>query len=409
MSADRTPTVNIPRHPWRIVAAYALVAAASQMLWLTFAPITTASAHHFHVSEAAVGWLSEVFPLLYVVLAIPAGMALDRWFRASLIAGGALTAIGGLVRLGGGSFAWALAGQVIIAAGQPLILNGITKLATEYLPADKRPDGIAYGSAGIFGGMLVGFGLGPALGSSGDLKSLLIVNAVFALLALTVLAIALRTPGQGSAQVELPAMDALRTVWSDRLIRNLAGVSFLGFGVFVAVTTWLQALLKPAGVSSGTAGGLLAGMVIVGLIGSAALPAAVARRGQTYRLLQVTSLGACLGCAVLATLGWLPAFAVAVAVIGFFLLTSLPVLLDLTERRAGAHGGAASALMWMAGQGGGIVLALMVQAIVHHPTASFLLLALAALGALPLVNAAARLATQADPVAAESPLIAYDV
>ena len=200
---------------------------------------------------------------------------------------------------------------------------------------------------------------------------LLIVNAAFALLALLVLAVALRTPGAGSDEVALPAADALRAVWDDRLIRNLAGVSFLGFGVFVALTTWLQALLKPAGISSGTAGGLLPGMVIVGSVGSAALPAAVARRGQTYRLLQATSLGACLGCAMLATLGWLPAYAVAVAVIGFFLLTSLPVLLDLTERRAGAHGGAATALMWMAGQGGGIVLALMVQTIVHHPTAAF--------------------------------------
>lgn len=408
MSTRSEPHHSAPRHPWRIVAAYGLVAGASQMLWLTFAPITSASAHHFHVSEGAVGWLSEVFPLLYVVLAIPAGMALDRWFRSSLIAGGALTAIGGLVRLGGDSFAWALAGQVLIAAGQPLILNAITKLATEYLPVEKRPDGIAYGSAGIFGGMLIGFGLGPALGSSGNLHSLLIVNAAFAIVALVVLAFALRTPGQGSERVELPGAEALRLVWGDRLIRQLAGVAFLGFGVFVAVTTWLQALLKPAGISSATAGGLLAGMVVVGLIGSAVLPAAVARRGQTYRLLALTALGACLGCVMLATLGWLPGFAVAVAIIGFFLLTSLPVLLDLTERRAGAHGGAASALMWMAGQGGGIVLALMVQAIVHHPTAAFLLLALAALGALPLVNGAARLARvpPSEPIRAEASLIA---
>ncbi len=411
MSAAATLEHEGPRHPWPIVAAYALVAAASQMLWLTFAPITTASAHHFHVSEAAVGWLSEVFPLLYVLLAIPAGMALDRWFRSSLIAGGALTALGGLVRLGGSSFGWALAGQVIIAAGQPLVLNAITKLATEYLPAETRPDGIAYGSAGIFAGMLIGFGLGPALGSSGNLHGLLIVNAVFAVAALAVLAVALRTPGQGSPQVELPAMGALRAVWSDRLIRNLAGVSFLGFGVFVALTTWLQALLKPAGISSGTAGGLLGGMVVVGLIGSAALPAAVARRGSTYRLLQATALGACVGCGLLAAIHWLPAYALAVGVIGFFLLTSLPVLLDLTERQAGAHGGAATALMWMAGQGGGIVLALMVQTIVHHPTAAFLLLALAALGALPLVNAASRIAraVSSEPVAAEGVMIAYDI
>jgi predicted MFS family arabinose efflux permease len=398
-----------PRHPWRVVGAYALVASASQMLWLTFAPITTTSAHHFHVSEAAVGWLSEVFPLLYVLLAIPAGMALDRWFRSSLIAGGALTAIGGVVRLGGDSFSWALIGQVLIACGQPLVLNAITKLATEYLPEEKRPDGISYGSAGIFAGMLLGLGLGPALATVSDFRSLLLVNSVYAIFSLAVLTLALRTPGRESAVLEPQSAGALRAVWGDRLIRNLAGVSFLGFGVFVALTTWLQSLLHPHGISSGTAGGLLATMVVVGLVGSAVLPAWVARRGRTYQLLRATSLGACLGCVVLATLNWLPAYVIAVAVIGFFLLTSLPVLLELTERRAGAHGGGATALMWMAGQGGGIVIALMVQAIVHHPTAAFLLMGIAALGALPLINAASRYVVAAESEAQTgSPLILYE-
>jgi predicted MFS family arabinose efflux permease len=114
------------KRSWGVVAAYGLVASASQMLWLTFAPITTASAHHFHVSEDTVGWLSEVFPLVYVLLSIPAGMALDRWFRSSLLAGAAITAFGGLVRLGGVSFEWALAGQILVAIGQPLVLNAIT-------------------------------------------------------------------------------------------------------------------------------------------------------------------------------------------------------------------------------------------------------------------------------------------
>jgi predicted MFS family arabinose efflux permease len=381
------------RHPWRVVGAYALAAAANQMLWLTFAPITTTSAQHFHVSEAAVGWLSEVFPLLYVLLAIPAGMALDRWFRSSLIAGAALTAAGGLLRLGGDSFTWALLGQLLVAVGQPLVLNAITKLATEFLPEEKRPDGIAYGSAGIFTGMLLGLGLGPALATTSDFSGLLLVNAAFSLVALLVLIVALRGPMPRKEVIsDQPSTAALRIVWGDPVIRNLGGVAFLGFGVFVALTTWLQALLSPAGVSSGTAGGLLATMVVVGLISSAVLPAAIARRGQTYPLLRATSLGACLGCVVLATLHWLPAFALAAAVIGFFLLSSLPVLLDLTERRAGAHGGAATAVLWMAGQGGGIVLALLVQAIVHHPTAAFLLMGLAALGALPLINTAARIA-----------------
>ena len=42
---------------WRVVAAYGLVAAATQMLWLTYAAITTESAHRYGVSVGAVGWL----------------------------------------------------------------------------------------------------------------------------------------------------------------------------------------------------------------------------------------------------------------------------------------------------------------------------------------------------------------
>jgi predicted MFS family arabinose efflux permease len=370
------------------------------MLWLTFAPITTASAHHFHVSEDTVGWLSEVFPLLYVLLSIPAGMALDRWFRSSLLAGAAITAFGGLVRLGGVSFEWALAGQILVAIGQPLVLNAITKLASEYLPADKRTEGISYGSAGIFVGMLLGLGLGPSIAGSGDLHTLLVVNLLYALAALLVLGVALRTPGRSEDDDVVLEPGALRKVWSDPQIRSLAGVSFLGFGVFVAITTWLQTLLKPAGISANTAGGLLVGMVVAGIIGSAAVPAAVAKRGQTFRLLQATALGTSAACVLLAAINWLPSFAVAIAVIGFFLVTSLPVLLELTEKRAGANSGSATALIWMAGQGGGIVIAVIIQVVVHHPTLSFLLMAAAALAALPVINMAARYASAEAPAEA---------
>jgi hypothetical protein len=49
--------------------------------------VTTVAAARYGVSESAIGWLAQVFPLIYVVLAIPCGLILDRWFRAGLIAG----------------------------------------------------------------------------------------------------------------------------------------------------------------------------------------------------------------------------------------------------------------------------------------------------------------------------------
>ena len=111
---------------WAVVASYSAVAGASQLLWLTYAPVTTAAAQHYGVSVTAIGWLANVFPLLYVLLAVPAGLALDRWPRAALAAGALLTALGGVVRLGGDSFGWALAGQLMVAVAQPLVLNAIT-------------------------------------------------------------------------------------------------------------------------------------------------------------------------------------------------------------------------------------------------------------------------------------------
>ena len=125
---------------WRVIIAFTLVCAATQLLWLTYAAITTETAKHYGVSVGAVGWLAEIFPLLYVVLAIPAGILLDRWFRPALAAGGGLVALGGLVRLGGQTFAWAMAGQIIVAVAQPVVLSAIGKVGGEYcLPTSVPP------------------------------------------------------------------------------------------------------------------------------------------------------------------------------------------------------------------------------------------------------------------------------
>ena len=77
--------------------------------------------------------------------------------------------------------------------------------------------------------------------------------------------------------------------------------------------------------------------------------------------------------------------AVVLSVIGMLLLTDLPVILELSERRAGNDGGTVAALMWLAGNAGGIVVAVLVQVLVHHPLPAFLLLAACTCAAIPLL------------------------
>jgi len=390
------------RSGWPVIVAYALVCAATQMLWLTYAAITTETARRYGVSVTAVGWLAEIFPLLYVALAIPGGILLDRWFRPSLAAGGALVALGGLVRLGGETFAWAIAGQALVAIAQPVVLSAVGKLAGEYLPAAQRADGISLGSAGNFVGMLVALLLGPTLGGHGELERLLVVQAAIALLAAVALAAVLRRPGRHSDEHAAIEGNAARALWRMRPMRTQCGLVFLGFGIFVALATWLQTLLHPSHVSETTAGVLLVGMMVAGIAGCAVLPPWLARRRAERGFMRTAVLIGCLGCVTLGVTPWIGTRALALAAIGVVLLPALPVILTAAEQLAGAAAGTAGAIVWMAGNLGGLVVALLVQVLVHHPLPAFLAMAGVSLLGLPL---AARLRSpavlgRAEPAAA---------
>jgi predicted MFS family arabinose efflux permease len=374
---------------WRVIVAYGLVCASTQLLWLTYAAITSETSRHYGVSVSAVGWLAEIFPLLYVVLAIPAGILLDRWFRPVLAGGGALVAVGAVTRLGGQTFAWAMAGQVAVAVAQPVVLSAVGKLAGEYLPVDQRATGISVGSAGSFVGIVLALLLGPAVGGNGHLERLLVLDAALAVLPAVALAVALRRPGAPSTEHAAIEERAARALWALSPMRILSGLVFLGFGVFVALATWLQTLLEPDGVSEATAGALLVGMVIAGILGCAALPPLVARRGAQRAFMRSAALASALGCVALGVAPWLGLRAAVLVVMGVFLLPALPIVLAAAERLAGGAAGTAGAIVWMAGNLGGLVVALIVQILVHHPLAAFLAMGAVSLLGLPL---AARLA-----------------
>jgi predicted MFS family arabinose efflux permease len=281
------------------------------------------------------------------------------------------------VRLAGPSFGAALAGQVMIAIAQPLVLNAVTGVSGAYLCEASRPLGIALGSAGIFLGMLVSLALGSALGG-GRIHALLVVGAACGVVAALALIAALVPGDHPPVTGDVTGVHGLRTVWRDPLVRRLATFAFLGFGIFVAVTTWLQPLLKPAGISASTAGWLLVVMVIAGVIGSAVAPPAVIRAGADRRLFLTAAAVTCAACVLLAVVKAVPVIGVGVAATGLVMLTSLPVILELAERRAGPAGTSATALIWLAGNAGGIVVALVIQTVEHHPLPAFLVLAVVA-------------------------------
>lgn len=367
---------------WFAIAAYAALAAATQLLWLTFAPITTESAAFYGVGESAIDLLSIIFPLLYVVFAIPSGLGLDRWFRPSLLIGGALTVIGALIRiLDSHSYQFALIGQIVIAVGQPFVLNAVTKLAANYLPRSQRPTGIAVGSAGLFVGMLISFILGAALG--GNIPLLLLIEAGIAVLGMVLTIIALLQPGRFIDDIEIGAAETveaaterpLRTVVGDPVLRLLIGVVLVGNGIFVALTTLLQQMLAPAGVSASMAGIMLAVMVVGGVVGAVVLPPSAAKRGNqtTWMLIAVSVV--LIGFLALAVVPGNVSGLIVSALTGFLLMAMLPIVLEMVEQRAGPAAGTATALVWMAGNGAGVVFSVVIGVVSGNPALGFVVMA----------------------------------
>lgn len=390
------------RSRWSAIVGYSLVGAATQLVWLNFAGVTTVTATRYGVSESAVGWLAQVFPLLYVVLAIPCGLALDRWFRPALAAGAVLTAIGAVVRLIGNDFTWLLVGQILASIAQPLVLNAITGITGRYLEEKDRPTGIAIGTASIFAGMVIAFLLSAIFTTSASLPTMLVVTAAFCVAAAVVLIVALYTlkaaPVTPTARTD---RGALATAWGDPLIRRLCLLAIFPFGVFVAMSTFAQALLEPAGVSGGTASTILLVQVVAGVVGSATIPILVVRRRAESPLLVISLSATAAACILLAVAPGAFTGFVAITLIGLLLLPALPVVLELVERRTGQAEGTAAGLIWMSGNLGGLLVAVLVGLLVHRPTAAFLLMAVIALigvpGARALRRPIAELRSQSQP------------
>ena len=362
---------------WAVLGSYALLAASTQLLWLTFAAVDTRTARVMHVDVGLVGDLAAVFPFAYIVLALPTGRWLDRRFVQGLSTGAVLTGAGAVLRVfAPESFPWQLAGQVVISAGQPLVLNSINKVAARYFAPHERATAISIGTAALFAGILAAVLMAGPVFDAGGLPLLLAIQAGVAVVSAVVVLIALRTPP--AFPDDPSAAVSLRWLLHDRFMWTLAALVFLGMGTYNAVATWLQPILDRFGEGD-AAGNLIAALTFAGVLGAAVLPTAAARAGRRRLVLLFALVLSAASFVAVAVVHSVLLQGTVLFVTGFVLLASLPVVLDWSDVHAGPERqGAAVGFLMMAGNLGGLVLVLVIQAVIGN---SYL-----ALGALAVVT-----------------------
>ncbi len=370
---------------WLVLAGYGLLAACTQLLWLSYAFIESPAHRAMGVSVSDVGDLAAIFPLMYVVLALPFGRWLDVSFERALGLGAVLTAAGGLLRLAGAdSFWWALAGQLVIAVGQPLVLNSISKIAGRYFPERERTAAISIGSVSLYLGILAAALSARPLFDAGGLRLVVLVHGAVAVAAAAWVLAALRTPasfrGDASVRVTLGWLKRDRFMWA------LGGLLFVGMGIFNAVATWLDPILGHFHHGSAS-GNLFAVLTGAGILGAAVLPELAATRDRRRAMLVTTLAVTAVAFGAIALWHGVVFVGIVLFIEGFVLLAALPVVLDWSELHSGPErAGAAVGFLLLAGNLGGIVLLLLVQTVIGSAHASLAVLVAAALAGLGLAT-----------------------
>lgn len=362
------PKRESPRR-WVVLGAFAAVAGTSQMLWLNFAPILTQVQTRYVVGELGASALVLVFPLLYVLLSLPAGRLVDtRGYRRVVGLGAVTMAVFSAVRIWDTTFWTLLAGQVGIAIAQPFVVNGISKLVADWFGPGESAIATGIGTMGMFLGMAAGLSLTPVLVRGLELHGAMIV--FFGVSAAAALAFFLLVPPESATPASAAPVTAgteIKSLLADRRLLLLFAMSLLGLGAFNGLTTWLEEILAPQGFVSEQAG-LVGGVLIVGGIAGAVVIPLLSDRVRRRKPFLV--LCTAVATALVFPLCTIDRFGVVVALaalLGFFFLPAFALLLDMSAQLAGEErAGAATGILMLVGNAGGVLVPIAMQALKGH-------------------------------------------
>jgi MFS family permease len=358
--------VRLYRYRWVVLGAFALLNAVVQANWITFAPVTNDAAAFYRVSELRIGLLSMVFMVVFVVVSIPASYIIDTFgLRIGVGVGAVLTAGFGLTRgLFGADYGWVFASQVGLAAGQPFVLNAITKVGARWFPLEERATAAAVPSLAQFVGIIAAMATTPALLDALGMRRMLVGYGVLSVVVGAAALVFVRErpptpPGDAALEEHTAVFEGLRHILRSRDMLVLLFLFFVGLGMFNAISTWIEEIVAPRGFDSTQAGMVGAAMVLGGIVGAALLSVLSDRfrRRKPFLVLAVTGMAP--GLVGLAFAANYPLLLAAAFVFGFFLMSAYPIGFQYSaEVSYPAPEATSQGLMVMAGQVSGILFIL---------------------------------------------------
>lgn len=348
---------------WVVLVAFMFVISINQLLWITFAPITSSAVTFYGVSDLSIGLLSMCFMIVYIVVSIPASWVIDKYgIKVAVGIGVTLTGIFGMLRgLLAADYTLVLIAQIGIAIGQPFILNAVTTVAARWFPIHERATATGLGSLAMYIGIAGGLVLTPYLTIQSQISGMLIIYGIVSVIAVVVFFVfvkerPLTAPCLPDQEERSLVFDGLKKSLRIKDFVLLLVIFFVGLGVFNAVTTWIEDIVRPRGFSIIQAGNIGGLMILGGIIGAVVIPllSDYYRKRTPFLLLAV--IGATVGLIgiTFSTSYWL--LLVSAFAFGFFLLSAGPIGFQYgAEITYPAPEGTSNGLLLLMGQISGII------------------------------------------------------
>ena len=260
--------IKVYGYRWVVLLVYMFINLTMQILWICYAPVTGLAAEHYGATDLQIGFLAMSFMYAYIPLAIPASWAIDTWgFKKSVGLGAVLMGICGLLRgtVYLDDYTATLIFTVGIAIAQPLLLNAGTKLAALWFPLEERATVVGLASVAPFLGIVMGQMVTPHLVDSLGFNTMnLIYGVVGAISAVVFLILARDAPPSPAGHEERVLMlDGLKHVLRLRDFYLLAFIGFVTNAIFNGVSTWVEVIVRPKGLSA-TRAGMIGGVLLIG-------------------------------------------------------------------------------------------------------------------------------------------------
>jgi MFS family permease len=334
------------RYRWVVLAVYMYISALTQLYWLNFAAIETfMESPPFGWPASTVMWFTLVFPLVYVLVSIPAGMLIDRrGFKYGVGIGAVFAGAFAMLRLvNTDSFTVLVISQIGIAIGQPFVLNGITKLVVTWFPQKEEATAVGLGSLALLVGMMVGLGATPALVQYLGFQTMLVIYGILGLLGILLFFLLGRpyppTPAREvEVQQEITGWQGIRHILGIRDFLILGFIALIGIGVFNGLATWLEKILNELQKIPLTDAGIIAAVLILsGIIGCVVIPLISDRTMRRKPFLLLASAVGTVSIIVLMMVKGFAANTVNAVFLGFFLISALPIMLTMSAEITGAR------------------------------------------------------------------------